>query len=446
MAQVNGGHGARWLGIAGLAGRQLRARWLESLLIFLGIALGVGVFTGMETVSRHEQARFADVSRLMPQVYSVHIAPRRLDVSELYTGGAAALRVDPDFYTPVEFTLADVLALREQVPSVDYVFVSGSGQGNPVIAIDGASVADADDPLFAQGRVELLVEEATPDQLTATGRKFLAGAPFTWEDVATGARRIVLDETAAADLFPGLPPEEVVGRTITTASHGGSPAVWTVIGVVEALLDNVAARSFGNFRLIEALGPIGVHGEGSYRDLYVMSQGASSEELVREVQAYLDYAYGPGRVEVRPPQAVASLSRYFISGLILSGLALLIAALSLLNLFTARVLRRQRYTGMSVALGATRAMLFWQTAGEALLLGISGSLAGLGLAAGLVRLYRAYLLMRPGVTASWYEGLALGPADALMGLALGTCVSLLFGLYPAWLAARQQPAEALRAE
>ena len=38
---------ARWRGIVRIAQRQLRHRFLENLLILLGIALGVGVLTGM---------------------------------------------------------------------------------------------------------------------------------------------------------------------------------------------------------------------------------------------------------------------------------------------------------------------------------------------------------------------------------------------------------------
>ena len=122
-------------------------------------------------------------------------------------------------------------------------------------------------------------------------------------------------------------------------------------------------------------------------------RGVTDSELVRQVQSYMDRIYGAGRVEVRPPGNFGGSVGVIVQILALAGLALLIAAINILNLFTARVLRRQRYTGMSIALGATRGMLFWQTAGEAILLGLLGS-ARPFFAQGAVRLLHAFLMMQ----------------------------------------------------
>jgi len=45
-----------------------------------------------------------------------------------------------------------------------------------------------------------------------------------------------------------------------------------------------------------------------------------------------------------------------------------------------------------------------------------------------------------------YGGFSLGLDDALLGLAVGVGMSLLFGLYPAIVGSRQDPVEALRVE
>src|SRR5690606_21075233 len=47
---------ARWLGVLRLSRRQLQQRWLESALIVLGLALGVGVLTAGETFVRFQQS------------------------------------------------------------------------------------------------------------------------------------------------------------------------------------------------------------------------------------------------------------------------------------------------------------------------------------------------------------------------------------------------------
>lgn len=454
MPAATGSRLARWRGIARLAGRGLKQRWLESLFILLGIALGVGVFTGMETYIRFQLQLASDATGFVPQLYAVEVMPRRLDLNAFTTTNSPAIRVDPELAKPVDFTLQDVLALRDGIPEIEHVFVSGSGRGYQISAVDGETVDVTFDPANPGPFVQLVVQTMSPDELVAGGRRFLAGTSFSWEDMASGNNRIVLDEEAAAYLFPDLTPDEVVGRTITTAS-GMEGTVWTIAGVV-ARQDEGFFVAFGeddsSFRVLDAYGPM------TQRDrlnqLYVTPvAGVTDSELVRQVQSYMDRIYGAGRVEVRPPGNFGGSVGVIVQILALAGLALLIAAINILNLFTARVLRRQRYTGMSIALGATRGMLFWQTAGEAILLGLLGSALGLFFAQGAVRLLHAFLMMQLNAIAAGgaqvddpYAGLVLTPVDAAIGIALGTGISLLFGLYPAWLAARQDPAEALRAE
>lgn len=445
---------SRWLGIVGLASRNLRQRWLESLFIVLGIALGVGVFTGVESYIRYSYTVTSETLRLSPEVHSVQVAPRRFDANSLYTSGAPALRIGIDQLSPVQLDAADIVALREEVPSVGSVFVRSGISGSQVTAIDGRSVGSGGS---TDQRIQLSIEAVTPDQLLYGDRRFLAGAAFTWDDVKHGAHHLVLDSDQAAILFPELTPEEIVGRTVTRRS-GPSGIIWTIVGIAEPL--DIQPRPMGSIfggdlTAVSAYAPIGTGDSllagAFYREVYVQPvTGVSNEELIRDLQAYVDQVYAAGSVEVREPNLGTAGVGSYVSVLILAGLALFIAAISILNLSTARVLRRQRFTGMSIALGATRPMLFWQTAGEALLLGVAGSLVGLAVAKGLVRLIHSYLLMRAsqGVPPDRdpYAGLAVGWVDASIGLALGTLISLLFGLYPAWLASRQQPAEALRNE
>lgn len=441
---------ARWRGIVRLAGRRLKQRWLESLFILLGIALGVGVFTGMETFVRFDLGSISDVILSSPQFYAVQVVPRRLEIGGLVNQNTPATRIDPVLADPVEFRLDDLLALRGSIAEIGAMFVGQSGRGYQITALDGESVNMAWDPTQPGPRVQLLVNTVSPDELDLTGRTFLAGTTFTWDDVENGAHRVVLEEEAARYLFPYLTAEETIGRTITTTGGAGG-TVWTIVGIVADRNGEylVAFRDEDpDFRRLQAYGPM-MEGD-IFREFHVTPvEGVSDSELVRQVQAYMDRIYGAGRVDVRLPEPIVDGLGVIVRLLALAGLALFIAAVNILNLFTARVMRRQRYTGMSIALGATKGMLFWQTAGEAILLGLFGSGLGLLVAHGAIRLLHAFLLMQLGPTpmaSDPYEMLRLTPVDAAIGIVLGTGISILFGLYPAWLASRQDPAEALRAE
>src|SRR5690606_41339760 len=61
MGDQQGSVLARWLGVLRLSRRQLQQRWLESVLIMLGIALGVGVLTAGETFVRFQTSMVEDV-------------------------------------------------------------------------------------------------------------------------------------------------------------------------------------------------------------------------------------------------------------------------------------------------------------------------------------------------------------------------------------------------
>lgn len=456
MVQVESWN-AKWLGIVRLAVRQLRQRWLESLFILLGIALGVGVFTGMETYIRFSETMTQDLVRSNPQILAVRVQAQSFDLNTFYQSQTPAVRLDPTLSAPLQLGLDDLLALREALPVVGPVFMSGSSRSSAVRAIDGENVGSAFDPTAGGAPLQLSVRSTSPDELVYTERSFLAGSSYTWEDVANGEHRLVLDEQAAKTLFPDLAPEETVGHTVTAGTTTGTPIspgvvsasgiVWTIVGVVEAAGDPFG---FPSSNAVQAYGPPGAFGSETYRELSILpAVGVSIEEMVREVQAYANQVYGEGKVTVREPLAsLDSGNSYMIALLALSGLALLIAAVNILNLFTARVLRRQRYTGMSVALGATRSMLFWQTAGEAILLGVFGSVLGLFIAHGLVRLLVIFFTSSsaglPG--SNPYDSISMTTIDAAVGLGIGTGISLLFGLYPGWLASRQEPAEALRTE
>ncbi len=462
---------ARWLGVLRLSRRQLQQRWLESALIVLGLALGVGVLTAGETFVRFQQSMVVErLGAVAPEWRAVTVRPRApVTTEQLFgTNSVPAVRVAAEFLTdPATITAEDVLTLRRDVPGVAHVSVGvGTSRRLPVVTLGDRAGDD----------LELQLEMVTPDEFAFRGMEFVAGGPFTWDDFAEGRTNIVLEAGSAARLFPDAAPEEWLGQSIATAFFGPGADVgdvWRVVGVVRAHPDDLWARlmtgetsdsvllgfqpaTAGGPRVVPGAAPRPGPAEVTFPQVYVAPQEEGMiPGLIAEIEAYFGQKYGEGRMEARNPQderaqVTGQLGPFVVALLTLAGLGLVIAAVNVLNLFTARVLRRQRITGMSIALGATRRLLFWQTAGEALLLGAAGSVLGLLLASGLVAGVRGALLAQAGdagaLFADLYAAFRLGAPDAAVGLAAGIGLSLIFGLYPAWLGSRQDPAEALRVE
>ncbi|MGE5551229.1 MAG: ABC transporter permease [Bacteroidota bacterium] len=166
---------------------------------------------------------------------------------------------------------------------------------------------------------------------------------------------------------------------------------------------------------------------------------------VNQLKDYFQRKYGPGTVAIASSLDWIERDKRQIVPVLtvigfMAGCGLLIAALNILNLMVARVLRRTRSIGISAALGASRRTIFQTYLYESLLLGASRGILGLGAAYGLTGLLRGILTRGdtggPDMNLTW-QVLAIAALTTL-------AVNLIFGVYPAYRAARTNPVDALR--
>jgi predicted permease len=124
-----------------------------------------------------------------------------------------------------------------------------------------------------------------------------------------------------------------------------------------------------------------------------------------------------------------------------SGLILLMACVNVGNLLLGRSLERGREMAVRAALGSGRGRLIRQAIIESLLLALCGTLAGVALATGLLRWFRAAapIELPPGST------IAMDWRVLLFAAVAGTFCALAFGLFPAWRGSRTDPNTALKA-
>jgi predicted permease len=124
-------------------------------------------------------------------------------------------------------------------------------------------------------------------------------------------------------------------------------------------------------------------------------------------------------------------------------LVLLIAMANAANLLLARSAQRRREMAIRAAMGAGRGELMGQMLTEALMLAAAGGIAGLALAMFTLKLLIASL---GGETPIHFLEARLEWPVLLFGLGLSVATGLLFGLYPAWEAARSSAAVTLKNE
>lgn len=137
-----------------------------------------------------------------------------------------------------------------------------------------------------------------------------------------------------------------------------------------------------------------------------------------------------------------------IAGIVLGSIAalsLLVGGIGIMNIMLVSVTERTREIGLRKAVGAKRLAILTQFLVEAAVLSVAGGLIGMGLALGIGKATTAItakmgLLSGAGIVTSfpvWAAVFAVG-FSALIGM--------IFGIYPAWSAAKLDPIVALRSE
>jgi len=120
----------------------------------------------------------------------------------------------------------------------------------------------------------------------------------------------------------------------------------------------------------------------------------------------------------------------------ISFVALMIGGIGVMNIMLVSVTERTREIGVRKAVGATRANILWQFLIEAVVLTALGGVTGLTVGEAASLLMNKYSPL-PAFVPLW---------AILVGIGISASVGIVFGLWPAWKAARLDPIEALRYE
>jgi putative ABC transport system permease protein len=120
----------------------------------------------------------------------------------------------------------------------------------------------------------------------------------------------------------------------------------------------------------------------------------------------------------------------------ISFVALMIGGIGVMNIMLVSVTERTKEIGIRKAVGATRFNILSQFLIEAVALTAIGGLAGLAVGEGFSLLMNKYSPL-PAFVPLW---------AIAVGIGISAAVGIIFGLWPAWKAARLDPIEALRYE
>jgi putative ABC transport system permease protein len=286
-----------------------------------------------------------------------------------------------------------------------------------------------------QGRsVEMGVDRATVGFDKVMGLRLVAGRWFEEPDAAQSWEPVVIDQDLARAVYGTADP---VGKTLFDPSP--EEPQFRVVGVVSDFRKGGELLPNDNFlfRLASLDHP---KGGGLLRNLLVRvrpgTPAAFEEALVKRMQGVApDWSF-----EVRPlPQVRATTFRFFLTPLIAAGtiafFLLLMVGLGLIGVLWQNLLQRTREIGLRRAAGASRASVHRQVLLEQIVL------TSLGVLVGTLLVIQVPVLHLIGVLSN-----RVFTAGLLIAVAAMYLLSVICALYPSSLAARVQPAEALRYE
>lgn len=397
--------------LPGLLAHKLRYS-LTALAVVLGVSFMAGTLVFTDTIKHTFDGLFTDV----------------------YQHTSAVVRARQPFTPDANFTsqrrridarLADSV---RRVPGVATVQLGVEGYAQ-LVGRDGKAIGNP-----AAG-APTLGEAWTAGADTMEPYRFLPGGrpPRAADEVAIDKHSADVGHLAVGDRV-----------TVLTKQ---APAEYTITGIVRwGTADSPLGASITIFDLRTAQRVLGEAGRVDEIDV-AAAPGISQQEMVDRLRAALtdpklEVVTGAQVIEEGQTSIHRALRFFDTFLLVFAAVALFVGSFLIFNTFSIVVAQRMRELALLRAVGASRGQLLRSVIGESVVIGVVASAiglgAGLGLAVGLRGLLAALGFAIPSA------GLVLVPRTVVVSMCVGTAITLMAALMPAWKASKVPPVAALQ--
>ncbi|MBQ7650626.1 MAG: ABC transporter permease [Victivallales bacterium] len=401
---------------------------LRSFLTMLGLVFGVGSVIAMLAVGEGASEKALDQIRKLGSRNIIVTAMK--PISEQ---GASNVRTMISIYG---LLYSDVDNIAATIPTVKRMV--------PVKSMQKSG-------RLGQRELDLRIVGTNSDWFDLVSRPLVAGRTIVADDVDDKCNVVVLTEHGARNL---LATEACVGEYLRLGSN-----YYEVIGIVKSEGATEGGSQTPD-QQTDAYIPISVAKE-HYGDYFSqMKSGTNIRELVelhqiiievdderhveataRAIERNLGISHKKKDYQVSVPltllrQAEETKRTFNVVLGAIAGISLLVGGIGIMNIMLASVTERTREIGIRRAIGAKQRQIVAQFLIETVVLSFSGGLIGIGL----------------GIIIPWMiEKLAKMPtivnlSSLVLSLGISVSVGIIFGIYPAFRAARLDPIVALRHE
>jgi len=399
-----------------IAFRALARNKMRSALTMLGIVIGVAAVIAMVSIGQGAQAS------VQAQIASVGTNLLFVGAGSQNVGG---VRSGTGATNSNTLTVEDIEAIRREIPSVAMASPTVNARSQLVFGNQNWNTQ-------VQG-----VNEQFPQI-----KKWLvqSGEFFTEADVRTAARVVVLGQTVAESLFPGMDPigqmirvRELPFRVIGVMAKKGQDAGGrdqddTAFAPFTTIQKKLLAITHIQFAHVSAISPGATYTAQDQitellRQRHKLAPNQENDFFVRNLTDVAEAADETNRIMTILLSSIA-------------GVSLLVGGIGIMNIMLVSVTERTREIGIRMAIGARSSAVRTQFLIESIVLSLTGGAIGIML----------------GITVSLLIPMMLGWPTLISFIAIvgsvifSAAVGIFFGYYPARKAAGLDPIDALRYE
>lgn len=422
--------------------RALARTPVVSLVVILSLALGIGANTAI--FSLMHQALLRSLPVQSPEELVLLTSPEDFKIGRRSADDAGG--ADSIFSYPMFRQLEKDVSALTGLAGYRKIDANIAFQAK---TLNGSVSVVSGEYFSLLGVHPLMGRLLSPADDMGTGQPVAVLSHGYWLD-RLGGRSDVLNQTVRVNggLFTvvGVAPRTFLGMTL-----GNEPDLYVPLVFKPAmtpgwdgtkLYDDYWLYVFGRLKAGSTLSQAQSALNGVYGGLLAEEaktvQGRDADYLRRFLASRLKLepgSLGQSRVRERLKTPITIL-------FVCTGLVLLIAAANAANLLLARTAQRSRELSIRVALGASSSRIMKQLLSEAMLLAAAGGVSGLLIGSWLLDLLVSR--MAPSDSPTYSVTSRLDPLVLAFAAGVTLVTGLLFGLYPAWSAARGSVATTLK--
>ena len=402
-----------------IAMNTLRANKLRAALTLSGIVIGVFSIIAIMTLLNALQAGIeGGLSELGSNTFQVQKFPA---IQMGGPGGNRKFRNRPDITYEQGLRLIDKATIYKYISLEDYVyqktFKHRDMTTNPNNYVGGVM----------------------PEYLECNNRAVQFGRFITETDLINNSNVAVIGMDVVDKLFPNVNP---IGQYMIIENNE-----FKIIGVFEKKGEGFG-QSNDNFALLPITTMQQIYGKNN-RSINIAIQAPSKETFNESIENVVSVMRSirrdqPGEAdsfEIYSNDSligqVNSFTKYFKYGAgFISFIAMLAAGIGIMNIMLVSVTERTKEIGIRKAIGAKRSSILTQFLIEAIILCQLGGIIGIILGVVTGNLLGIYLSSPVVIPYDW----------VIIGLVVCSVVGIVFGVYPAYKAAKLDPIDALRYE